>query len=324
MTGFTKIKTSESRLSAGRWIVQHAAIIVLLALLLLNTIITKNFLQLNTIWLLISQSAGLIFPAIGMTIVISSGGIDVSAGSMMSVAAVAFTLMAVQTEMVVFSILFSVVVCTLIGVFNGYMISHWKIQPIILTLVMQMILRGASLLGTSGNAIPLNRFPEAKFLGLYRFPGGMPGQIVPIAIALVVSVFFIKKTRIGKSIESVGDNARAAHLAGIPILGTIILVYATSALLSCVGGLTEMFRTGACDPTTMGLQYETNAIAAVAIGGTSMKGGNAKIIGTVIGTFIISLIGITVNMNNIPFAFSNIVKTAIIVLAVSLQRERKA
>ena len=323
MSGMAKRMSRENGQSVGQWVVQHAAILVLAALLILNTVITKNFLQLNTIWLLISQSAGLIFPAIGMTIVISSGGIDVSAGSMMSVAAVAFTLMAVRTDMVVVGIAFSVIVCILIGVFNGYMISRWKIQPIILTLVMQMILRGASLLGTSGNAITLSRFPEAKFLGLYRFPGGMPGQIVPILIALVIAVFFIKKTRIGKNIESVGDNARAAHLAGIPILGTIILVYASSALLSCVGGLTEMFRTGACDPTTMGLQYETNAIAAVAIGGTSMKGGNARIVGTVIGTLIISLIGITVNMNNIPFAFSNIVKTAIIVFAVSLQRERK-
>lgn len=306
-----------------QWLIQYAAALVLLLLLIFNILVTPNFVRLNTIWLIISQSAGLVLPAIGMTVVISSGGIDLSAGSIMAMASVVFTLMAFQTENVIFSILFSCLVCIFIGVFNGYVISKFKVQPLILTLVMQMILRGAALLATSGNALSLSRFPESKFLGLYRFPGGMPGQIVPIVVTLLLTWFLIKKTRLGKNIESVGDNPRAARLVGIPILGTIILVYAASALLSCLGGLTEMFRTGACDPTTMGLQYETNAIASVAIGGTSMKGGNARIFGTLLGAVIMSLITVTVNMNNIPYVFSNIVKTIIIIFAVALQRERK-
>jgi len=323
MNSLTSAERQGVRMPLRQWIIRYAAVVVLVLLLAFNVAVTPNFVKLNTIWLLISQSAGLIFPAIGMTIVISSGGIDLSAGSMMAIASVAFTLLAYKTDMVVLSILFSGLVCIAIGVFNGYMINRWKVQPLILTLVMQMILRGVALLSTSGNALPLNRFEAAQFLGLYRFPGGVPGQIVPITIILVLAWFLTKKTRLGKNIESVGDNPRAAHLAGIPILGTIILVYASSALLCCVGGLTEMFRTGACDPTTMGLQYETNAIAAVAIGGTSMKGGNARIFGTLLGALIMSLITVTVNMNNIPFAFSNILKTVIIIFAVALQRERK-
>lgn len=302
----------------------YAAVIVLAVVLAVNIAVTPNFLHINTLWNVISQSAGLILVAIGMTIIISSGGIDLSAGSMMAIAAISFTHMAYATDNVMWSLIFSVIVCCALGLFNGYMICQWKVQPIILTLVMQMILRGVALLSTSGNALLLDRFPEAEFFGLFRFSNGMPIQVIPIVIVMVIAVFVLKKTRFGKNVEYVGDNSKAARLTGISIMGTLLLVYMSCALLSCFGGLTEMFRTGACDPTTIGLTYETNAIAAVAIGGTSMKGGRAKIMGSVIGALIMTLINSTVNMNNIPFAYSNIVKTIIIIIAVSLQRERKA
>ncbi|WRS27867.1 ABC transporter permease [Oscillospiraceae bacterium MB08-C2-2] len=303
---------------------EYAVWIVLGIVLLVNLLITPNFAQVNTLWNLISQAAGLIIVSVGMTIVVSSGGIDLSAGSMMAIAAISFTHMAYATNNVGISLLFSFVVCGIIGIFNGYMISKWKVQPIILTLCMQMILRGASLLSTSGNALLLDRFPSAEVLGLYRFPNGMPGQVIPIVIVLGIALFLLKMTRFGKNIEYVGDNSRGARLTGISITGTLLAVYMSSALLSCLGGLTEMFRTGACDPTTMGLTYETNAIAAVAIGGTSMKGGRAKIFGSFLGAIIMTLINSTVNMNNVPFAYSNVVKTIIIIVAVSLQSERKA
>ncbi len=310
--------------SVSHFFQDYAALIVLALVLLINLIFTPNFLHVNTLWNLISQAAGLVIVSVGMTFVISSGGIDLSAGSMMAISAVAFTHMAYSTNNVGWSLIFSFLVCGAIGIFNGYVISHWKVQPIILTLCMQMILRGAALLSTSGNALLLDRFPAASVLGLYRFPKGMPGQVIPIVIVILIALFLLKKTSFGKKIEYVGDNSRAARLIGTPILGTMLAVYISSALLACLGGLTEMFRTGACDPTTIGLTYETSAIASVAIGGTSMKGGRAKIFGTFLGAIIMTLINSTVNMNNVPFAYSNVIKSIIIIAAVSLQRERKA
>jgi len=325
MRNAATVKSVQSqRIDWSRFFADYAAWIVLGILLIINILVTPNFFHPNTLWNLISQSAGLIIISVGMTIVISSGGIDLSAGSMMAIAAVSFTHMAYATNKILWSIVFAFLVCGVIGLFNGYMISKWKVQPIILTLCMQMILRGAALLSTAGNALFLDRFPIASTLGLYRFPGGLPGQIIPIVVVACIALFIFKVTRFGKNVEYVGDNSRAARLTGISITGTLLAVYMSSALLSCLGGLTEMFRTGACDPTTLGLTYETNAIAAVAIGGTSMKGGRARIIGSVIGAIIMTLINSTVNMNNIPFAYSNVVKTIIIVVAVSLQRERKA
>nr|WP_122011821.1 ABC transporter permease [Maliibacterium massiliense] len=312
------------RVFSREFLVNNAALLMLALLLAINIAFTPNFLHLNTLWNLISQVAGLAFIAMGMTIAISSGGIDLSAGSMMAISAMTFAQIATATGNILLAALGALIICAALGLFNGYMIAKWKIQPIILTLVMQMVLRGAAMLVSKAQILSLKSVPIVEDIGLYRFAGGMPIQIIPLALIVAVTFFILKKMRFGKSVEAVGDNSRTARLSGISVMGTLLLVYMASALIAGMGGLIELFRANACDPNMMGLTYELNAIASVAIGGTSMKGGRAKVFGSLVGAAVMTLINITVNMNNIPFAFANIVKTVIIIFAVALQRERKA
>lgn len=212
--------------------------------------------------------------------------------------------------------------CAAIGVFNGFLISSVGVQPVILTLVMQIVMRGVTVLMAKSSVFVLGGYPEIKTLGIYRFPGRVPIQIVFFIFIVIVSVFVLRKTLLGKYVEAVGSNPKAARLTGVRTVAVIITVYVISAVLAGSCGILEMCRNAALDPNELGKLYELDAIAGVAVGGTSMKGGKANIVGSIAGCLIMVLIGTTVNMNGIPFATSNIIKAAIIIFALAIQRER--
>lgn len=134
--------------------------------------------------------------------------------------------------------------------------------------------------------------------------------------------FIMRKMVLGLYIQAVGDNQRSARMAGISGAKTIMFVYMASAVLAGVAGILATAKIGAADGNSLGRLAELDAIAAVAVGGTSMSGGRVKIFGTVVGALIMQLLTIMVNMNNIPYEYANIFKAVIIVAAVYIQRER--
>ena len=302
--------------------ISYGAVIALAVLIVFNGIVTKNFLSLNTLWLVIKQSPPILFMTVGMTFVISSGGIDISTGSMMAFCGIIVSLGITNGGNFWVWCLIGLAACAAIGVFNGFLISSVGVQPVILTLVMQIVMRGVTVLMAKSSVFVLGGYPEIKTLGIYRFPGRVPIQIVFFIFIVIVSVFVLRKTLLGKYVEAVGSNPKAARLTGVRTVAVIITVYVISAVLAGSCGILEMCRNAALDPNELGKLYELDAIAGVAVGGTSMKGGKANIVGSIAGCLIMVLIGTTVNMNGIPFATSNIIKAAIIIFALAIQRER--
>ena len=281
--------------------ISYGAVIALAVLIVFNGIVTKNFLSLNTLWLVIKQSTPILFMTVGMTFVISSGGIDISTGSMMAFCGIIVSLGITNGGNFWVWCLIGLAACAAIGVFNGFLISSVGVQPVILTLVMQIVMRGVTVLMAKSSVFVLGGYPEIKTLGIYRFPGRVPIQIVFFIFIVIISVFVLRKTLLGKYVEAVGSNPKAARLTGVRTVAVIITVYVISAVLAGSCGILEMCRNAALDPNELGKLYELDAIA---------------------GCLIMVLIGTTVNMNGIPFATSNISKAAIIIFALAIQRER--
>lgn len=322
------VKTVQRQpLTAREIFMRYGAGIALALLLLINICITRNFLSLNTLWLIVRQATPPLFMAIGMTLVISSGGIDISTGSMMAFAGfIVAKGITSGGNFWLFTIL-ALIVCGLVGAFSGFLIGKCKVQPVILTLVMQIVMRGVTVMLAQSNVFPLDRktlYPEVNLLGVYRFPGDarVPIQLVFFIAVIIIGIILVQKTVLGKRIEAIGGNERAARLSGINTVRVITIVYVLSAVFAACCGILTMCRNAALDPNELGTNYEMDAIAAVAVGGTSMKGGKANVIGAIMGCVIMILIGTTVNMNGLPYAVANIIKAIVIIVALAIQREK--
>ncbi|MDR0719193.1 MAG: ABC transporter permease [Treponema sp.] len=295
--------------------------IVLLGMVMINATITPNFVHINTLWNILLQSFPVMMIAIGMTFVISTGGIDISVGSTMALSSI------VLAKFLIFnntpfgvSLALALGAALLFGLFNGVLVGVFKFQPIVATLILMISGRGIAQLFNDGVVISFYGDTYAA-IGLYRIGGIIPVQVAIIAVVAVLALFILKRTTFGCYIQAVGDNIRASYLAGINTILVIISVYVISALLSGLAASFETMRMLSADPNNIGKAIELDCIAAVAVGGTSMSGGRAKIIGTIIGTLIMQLITTMVNMNNVPYAFSLIIKSAIIVFALYLRKD---
>ncbi|WRS28193.1 ABC transporter permease [Oscillospiraceae bacterium MB08-C2-2] len=302
--------------------VEYGAAFALGVLILFNMIFTKNFLSINTLFLVIKQATPILFMTIGMTLVISSGGIDISTGSMMGFCGIIIALDVAGGGNFYLWALLGLAACGLVGAFNGFMIARVGVQPIILTLVMQIAMRGFTVLMANSKVFVLSKHPAIRILGLYRFPGKIPIQTVFFVAIVVVSIFVVRQTVLGKKVEAVGENTRAARLAGIKTTSVLITVYVLSAVMAGFCGILELARNAALDPNELGKLYEMDAIAGVAVGGTSMKGGKSNVIGSIMGCIIMVLVATTVNMNGVPFAVANIIKAFIIIFSLAIQREK--
>ena len=145
--------------------------------------------------------------------------------------------------------------------------------------------------------------------------GLVPIQALFIIMAVGAMYILMKRMRFGVYVETIGDNPKAARLSGIRISGMMVLIYMLSGFLAGAAGLVEALRMSAADPINFGLQIEVDAIASTAIGGTNMAGGKA----TVAGVFIMQIITVMVNMNNVPYSYSLVIKTLVVIIAVCAQ-----
>ena len=238
----SQLQTAEAprvkqKLTASEIFVEYGAAIALAALILFNIIFTKNFLSVNTLFTIIKQSTPILFTTIGMTIVISAGGTDISAGSMMGFCGIICALSLSAGMNFYLAVLLALVLCALIGIFNGLLIAKAGVQPIILTLVMQIVMRGVTVMLADSKVFPMNSYPEVKTLGLGRLAGGVPIQAIFFCVAAILGLFLINRTTLGKYVEAIGGSERAARLAGIRTVLIIVTVYTLSAVFAGMGGM---------------------------------------------------------------------------------------
>lgn len=297
----------------------YGAAVALVVLLIVNLVFTPGFAAVDNFRNILVQVTPTMLVAIGMTFVIATGGIDLSVGSVMAIAsAVTATSLDYGAGL---AIAFGLLAGALLGVFNGALIAGFKIQPIIITLALLISGRGiAQVISSGGQVIPFSD-QTFEFLGKGSI-AGIPFQIFLLIAVIAAAIFIMRETIFGRYIAAVGGNESAAELSGVRVNRTKITVYALSGLLAALAGLIYTSRLGASDASKVGDGIELDAIAATVVGGTPLTGGKASIIGTVIGALIMQIISTGFNMNGIPFSWSLVIKAAIILFAVYIQRPK--
>lgn len=301
------------RPAAGAWL----ALIVLVAF---NVAFTPNFATWANLWNILWQMSAVAIIGVGMTMVIATGGIDLSVGSVMALAG---AVAAVQLERGAGSaILIALLATGAIGLINGALLSRADRQPIVVTLAMLIAVRGlAQVSSHDGQLVPIR---EGAFtvLGRGRI-GPVPGPVLVAAMVVIAAIIVMRSTPFGRYLLAVGGNRSAAALAGVPVRRVVIAAYLTNALLAGLAGLLEAARIGASDAATMGRDIELDAIAAAVVGGTPLTGGRASLAGTVVGALVMQIVATTVNMLLIPYSWALVLKAMILVVAVYLQRPKR-
>jgi ribose transport system permease protein len=295
--------------------------IVLLALCIIMAIFAPHFFTFRNIINVARQVSINAILAAGMTFVILTGGIDLSVGSALAVAGVFSVWLTTKGVPDVFAVLAGVVTGGLCGALNGVLISRFKLSPFIVTLGALTYLRGVAYVTTG--AYPLIKSDLGfAFLGEGSV-GFLPWPVIIALIVFLVGYIVLKRTVFGRRIYAIGGNEQAARLSGIPVDRILIWVYTISGACAGIAGIIFSARLLSGEPTG-GDGYELDAIAAVILGGTSFTGGVGSILGTAIGALIIGVLNNGLVLMNVPFFYQLIIKGAVIIFAVLLDRIRSS
>jgi ribose/xylose/arabinose/galactoside ABC-type transport system permease subunit len=307
----------------------YGALIALVVLIIFNLIFTRQFHSVIAITDLLVHVAPTLIVGVGMTLVIATGGIDISVGSIIGLTGILTYLIFSGKLFGIHNIVLgtivampiSLAVATLIGAFNGVIITRFKVQPIVATLISLITVRGIAEVTVNGFQFAFLSAPIVSWLSGNVF-GFLPRQVILVAVIVAIFAWLMRATSFGRYLLSIGGNQSAARLAGVPVNRILIIVYAISGLLAGIAALAFIAFDSAANPVVDGLGKELDAIAAVAAGGTPLSGGRATIVGTAIGAIFIQLIRQTVVALNVPDDIASVIIGALIVLAVFLQRQR--
>lgn len=304
---------------------RHGALIALVVILVFNLIVTPNFFQAQTLFVNISQMATIAIVAMGMTLVIATGGIDLSVGAVMALAGALAPLIflsdfaqANPTLGLAASIVVPVLVALFCGVFNGMLVSRFGVQPIVATLILFISGRGLAQVLTNGNLQTFSN-PAFSYLGTGRVLV-LPFQGWLVLVIAVVLTWVVTRSIFGRQLLAVGGNERAARMSGLPVRRVKIGAYVICSGLAGLAGLIVVAINSASDAARIGNLMELDAIAAAVVGGTLLQGGRAPIFGAILGAVIIQLVKYTLLANGIADEVALIAKAAIIIAAVYLQQ----
>ena len=325
----------KNKKNIAAYISEYAAFIALVLLVIVLGCISPEFRTASNFLNLLRQAAvnGLI--AFGMTCVILSDGIDLSVGSTFALSAIVCAQMIVSGMPAFVAIVASLIVGIALGIVSGLLVTKGRLQPFIATLITMTAYRGLAMIITDGK--PISRLAASiesesgaflfKVLGKGNLVGG-PNDIIRIPIpaiilvlALLIFWFMLTKTTFGRKIYATGSNAKCANLVGVNTAKTKIIVYAISGFMAALAGLMMISRVDSAQPT-LGDGYELDAIAAVALGGTSMSGGRGKISGTFAGVLIIAVLNNGLNILGVSTYYQEVIKAIVILIAVLSDRKR--
>jgi ribose transport system permease protein len=283
-------------------------------------IASPNFLTATNLSSVVRQTAVINIMALGMTIIIITGGIDLSVGSILGLAGLLGTMAMEAGASIVAGIGIGLLAGLVCGFLNGFMITQLRIAPFIVTLGTLGIYRGAALIVSNG--LPVHNVPPAfSFLGEGTVLG-IPFVLWLLVICGVAVHIILEHTRLGRYAFAIGSSPAAAVYAGIPVTFHTTSVYAIGGLLTGLGGMIEASRLMTGQPTA-GTGYELQAIAAVVIGGGSLRGGEGSVVGTLVGAFIMGLLSNGSDLLGISNYVQQVVIGAVIILAVAADELRK-
>jgi ribose transport system permease protein len=304
------------------------SVLALALMVIALALMTDKFFTVDNSLNVLRQICANLCLSIGMTIIILSGGIDLSVGSMLALSgAVAAGLLKngvvipgadIFIEVTVSgAILAGLLVGTALGWFNGFVITRFRLPPFVATLGMLSIGRGLTMLWTGG--FPVTRLGDSfGFMGSGHFIG-IPMPVWISATLIAVFVVLMKRTRFGRNVYAVGGNEKAATLSGLNVNRIKLLVYTLGGMLSGVAGLLVTARLDSATPNA-GLSYELDSIAAVVIGGTSLNGGRGSVTGTVLGCLIIGVLNNGLVLLEVSPFWQQVIKGVVILVAVALDK----
>jgi ribose transport system permease protein len=292
---------------------------VLILICILFAVLTPNFLTENNIINVVRHASINIVLAAGMTFVILTGGIDLSVGSVLGLTAVIAVVVSLVPSLSWAAIPAALLAGLVIGVLTGMIVAYLGLPPFIVTLGTYTAIRGAAYLAAGGTTV-INSQINFAWIG-NGYLGPVPWLVIIALITIAVSAFILHGTVLGVHVYAVGGNAQAARLTGIPVPFVLIFVYGVSGLLSGLGGAMSASRLYSAQGQ-LGIGYELDAIAAVILGGTSFSGGIGNVFGTLVGALIIAVLNNGLTLLNVSFYWQLVIKGAVIVLAVTLDKLR--
>jgi len=291
----------------------------LIALFIILAIASPNFLTYTNLSSVVRQTAVINIMALGMTMIIISGGIDLSVGSILALSGLLGT-MTMEKHGIPLGMVVGVLTGMLCGLFNGTLTTSLRINPFIVTLGTMGIFRGMALIISKG--LPVHEIPPAfSYLGEGTLLH-VPFVLWILLLCAVVIHFLLEHTRLGRYAFAIGSNPEAAYYAGVPVRFHTTAVYGIAGLLTGLAGMTEASRLMTGQPTG-GQGYELTAIAAVVIGGGSLRGGEGSVLGTLVGAFIMGLLSNGSDLLGTNPYWQQVIIGGVIILAVSFDELRK-
>jgi ribose transport system permease protein len=287
-----------------------------------------NFLKSDNLLNIANQIAVIAIVAIGMTMVIITGGIDLSVGSLIALSAVlAAKFMRdwaggydASPLGMALACLAAIAICGCVGAFSGAMITRFDVPPFIVTLAMMLVASGLAYLRSKGQSI--YQIPDSfVWLGRGADFFGLPNAVLLMLVLYVLAHVLMSRMRLGRYLYAVGGNREAARLSGVPVERVLLFAYIASAVLAALGGIIMASQLKSGSPT-YGNMYELYVIAAVVVGGAALSGGEGKMFGTLSGAFTIAVIQNGMNLTNIESYTQKVVLGGVILGAVLIDRIR--
>jgi len=276
--------------------------------------LAPGFLSQHNLINILQQSSINACVALGMTLVIISGGIDLSVGPTAALSAVVTATALVSGVPLPFALLIGLMIGLACGFINGALITFGGLQPFIVTLGTLSLYRAAALIYTNGN--PILGLPRTFRHVFNGSVAALPVPVVIVAVASLIAWFVLRKTPLGEYILAVGGNEEAARVAGVPIALTKISTYMISGAVASIAAMILIGRLGAAEPV-LGNLWELDAIAAAAIGGASLMGGKGSIVGTLLGAIVLGEMRNGLTLLNVQ-AFYQLLATGIIIIVAML------
>lgn len=299
------------------WTWSLAAVLMLLAV---NAAITPAMFESGALLDILSRASIIVLAATGMTLVVATGGVDLSVGAVVAVAAAACAVTLDAGHPGAVAIAVAIAAALGAGAFNGLLVAAFSVQPIVATLVLMVAGRGVAQLITSGQIITFDD-PVLSFIDGGTL-AGIPCPALLAGLAIVLVWLGGRRTPIGLYLEAVGDNPSAARLAGVRTRTVTALAYILSGLCAGVAGLIAAADINAADANNAGLYLELDAILAVVLGGTALAGGRFTLVGAALGAVFIQLLSSTLLYHDVNPNATLVVKGVIVVAICLMLSER--
>ncbi len=258
--------------------------------------------------------------ALGMTVALLAGQVDLSIGSLLAVVGVVSVIVFNVTGSVALAVLAGLAVGLVVGLINGFLVTRIAINSLIATLGMMAVLRGIGYLSTNARAVQTEGL-AFQWLGT-GYIGPIPVPIIIAALVLVFVYFLLNRTVFGRYVYAVGGNPDAARSAGLPVRRIYMWAFIIVAVAAAISGLITAARLNSFQPT-IGLGFELNVIAAVILGGTRLTGGEGTVSGTVLGVLILGVLANGLVLLDVNTFWQDVVRGSVIILAVAIDEYRK-